>query len=110
MSNIYIYIYIDKHFPPSNPLSKLMTYLNPPFALNVKTNIGAKFIQLIDKHFPPSNPLSKLINRNTVKISYKCTPNLTKLISGHNSDIINESIHKPLVRKINCSKNAVFPS
>ena len=86
-----------------------MTYFNPPFALNVKTNIGAKFLQLIDKHFPPSNPLSKLINRNTVKISYKCTPNLAKLISGHNSKIINESIPKPLVRKCNCSKNAVCP-
>ena len=38
---------------------------------------------------------------------YKCTPNLAKLISGHNSKIINESIPKPLVRKCNCSKNAV---
>ena len=87
----------------------IVTYFNPPFALNVRTNIGAKFLQLIDKHFPPSHPLSKLINRNTVKISYRCTPNLAKLISGHNSKILKERLPTPLVRKCNCPKKKVCP-
>ena len=87
----------------------IVTYFNPPFALNVKTNIGAKFLQLIDKHFPPSHPLSKLINRNTVKISYRCTPNLAKMISGHNSKILKERLPKPLVKTCNCSRKKVCP-
>ena len=109
--------YQMKYDPPANTQNKrrrnrkryTVTYFNPPFALNVKTNIGAKFLQLIDKHFPPSHSLSKLINRNTVKISYKCTPNLAKLISGHNSKIISESLPQPVVRKCNCPKKAVCP-
>ena len=107
--------YQMKYDPPANTHNKrrrnrkryTVTYFNPPFALNVKTNIGAKFFQLIDKHFPPSHSLSKLINRNTVKISYKCTPNLAKLISGHNSKIISENLPKPEVRKCNCPKKTV---
>ena len=27
-------------------------WLNPPYSMNVKTNIVRKFLQLIDKHFP----------------------------------------------------------
>ena len=86
-----------------------LTYFNPPYASNVRTNIGARFLNLIDKHFPPSNPLSKLINRNTIKMSYRCTPNLARIISGHNSKILSERIPKTEVRKCSCPKNKPCP-
>ena len=59
-------------------------WFNPPFSMNVKSNIKKNFLQLIDKHFPRSSKLHKIFNRNTVKVSYSCTPNFQKIIKGHN--------------------------
>ena len=66
-------------------------WFNPPWASNVKTNIGKKFLQLIDKHFPKGSPLHKLLNRNTVKVSYRTTPNMKQIITRHNSKILKMS-------------------
>ena len=46
-------------------------WFNPPFAKNVKTNIGRDFLKLVDKHFTQENPLQKIFNRKSVKISYR---------------------------------------
>ena len=78
--------------PPSNPQkskhrSRNITYFNPPFSLNVQTNIGKQFLKLLDRHFPENHPLKKIINRNTIKISYKCMGNMKQKISRHNSRI-----------------------
>ena len=62
-----------------------ITWFNPPFSANVKTNIGRKFLNLIDKHFPPSSKLNKIFNRNTVKVSYSCMPNMRSIINQHNA-------------------------
>ena len=51
-----------------------MIWFNPPFAMNVKTQIGRKFIQLVKDTFKKSNPLSKIFNKNTLKVRYKTTP------------------------------------
>ena len=67
--------------------SRNVTYFNPPFSLSVKTKIGEKFLRALDKCFPPYHPLSKLINRNTVKLSYKCMPNVKHAISRHNQQV-----------------------
>ena len=74
---------------PSNRGRKI-TWFNPPFSKNVQTNLGEKFLQLIDKHFPPGHPLAKVVNRNTVKISYKCMPNMKMAVAGHNSQVQKE--------------------
>ena len=71
-----------------------ITYFNPPYSEHVKTNIGRNFLKLIDKNFPPSHPLSKITNRNTVKISYKCMPNVKKAISRHNQKIQNDQLQE----------------
>ena len=63
--------------------------------------MGAKFLKLVSKHFPPSNPLSKIINRRTVKMSYRCTENMSKIISAHNSKIIREQKNEE-ERKCSC--------
>ena len=63
-------------------------WFNPPFSHTVKTRIGQKFLRLLDKHFPKGTPLHKIFNRNTVKTSYRCMPNLAKKISAHNLKIL----------------------
>ena len=55
----------------------------------MKTNVGKLFLRIIDTSFPPDNPLRKLFNRSTVKISYKCMPNMGKRVSSHNSKLLN---------------------
>ena len=85
-----------------------MLWFNPPYSQNVKTNVGAKFLKLISKHFPKSNPLSKIINRRKVKMSYKCTENMSKIISAHNSEIIREQIQEE-ERKCSCKEDEECP-
>ena len=61
---------------------------NPPFSENVKTKVGAKFFKLLDTHFPEHSPLRKIINKNTVKMSYRTTPNFRQIIAAHNAKIL----------------------
>ena len=63
-------------------------WFNPPYSQGVKTNVGRKFLQLLDKHFPPGSLLYPIFNRSKVKMSYRCTQNLARKISTHNSKII----------------------
>ena len=44
-----------------------------------------------------------------MKVSYKCTPNLAKNISSHNSKILNPKIANEEETNCNCSKNTECP-
>ena len=59
-------------------------WFNPPYNANVATNIGHIFLKILDESFPKTNPLHKVFNRNTVKLSYRCMPNMEKLIRAKN--------------------------
>ena len=50
----------------------------------VSTNVAKAFLKLVTKHFPKSHKLHKLFNRNTVKVSYSCMNNMSKVIKRHN--------------------------
>ena len=56
--------------------------------MNVKTNIGAKFLALIDRCFPKDGPLGKAFNRSNLKLSYSACPNMKQLISAHNRKLL----------------------
>ena len=98
------------HYQPVPPPSKKkrcrkrrVIWFNPPWSMNVKTNLGRKFLQLIDKHFPKGSPLHKILNRNTVKVSYRTTPNFKKIISAHNAKILHKN-DKESQKSCNCGK------
>ena len=57
--------------------------------------MGARFFKLIKTCFPPSHPLAKIINKNTVKISYRCMPNMSQVISTHNSKVNSDQSQEP---------------
>ena len=61
---------------------------NPPYSMNVKTNIGAKFLALIDRCFPKDGPLGKAFNRSNLKLSYSTLPNMKQIISAHNRKVL----------------------
>ena len=75
----------DQNKKQKSRRQRKITWFNPPFSKNVRTNVGEKFLGLVDKCFPPAHPLRKVVNRNTVKVSYRCMPNIKKCISKHNS-------------------------
>ena len=85
-----------------------MTWFNPPFSLNVATNVGREFLKLIDKHFPPGHPLHSVINRQTVKVGYRCLPNMGAKVRRHNNKILNNTSKKQKTRtppSCNCIKS-----
>ena len=63
-------------------------WFNPPYSLNVKTYIGKTFLKLISTHFHKQHVLHKIFNRNTVKVSYSCTKNISTVISNHNLNLM----------------------
>ena len=65
-----------------------MTWFNLPFNINVATNVAKTFLTLIDKHFPKNKRLSKIFNRNTIKFSYSCLPNVKQTISNNNHRLL----------------------
>ena len=53
----------------------------------MKTNVGKIFMRLVDKHFPRHHKCYKLFDRNNIKLSYSCIPNLNNVIRKHNSKL-----------------------
>ena len=51
-------------------------WLNPPFNLDLSTNVAKMILNLIEKHVPRSSKLREIFNKNTVKVSYSCTQNI----------------------------------
>ena len=94
--------------PPSASLTKKKnrrrntTWFNPPFSLNVKSNVGKDFLKLIETAFPPSNPLHKLFTRQTLKLSYKCMPSMAQAISRHNAQLLKGDQQLPSHPACNC--------
>ena len=78
-------------YSPSQPKQRnkkrQIIWFNPPYSVNVKTNVGKLFMRLIDKHFPRHH---KLFNRNNVKLSYSCMPSMKNVIQKHNSKIMED--------------------
>ena len=70
-----------------NQRQKYIIWFNPPFKKVVTTNAAKMFLRLINRHLPKSHRLHKIFNRNTVKVSYSCMQNMSKIYKGHNSKI-----------------------
>ena len=66
---------------------RAITWNNPPYAMNVKTNIGKTFFKLLQKHFPPTHAMYTIFNKNKIKISYSYFPNIGSMILSHNKHI-----------------------
>ena len=82
--------------PPKTkrPRNRNIIWFNPPYSANVKTNIGHKFLRLVDECFPQGNALRKIFNRNTLKLSYSCMPNVKTIISSHNKSVLTKESQK----------------
>ena len=72
----------------NNNRNRNVTWFNPPWSNSVKSNIGAQFLAILKETFPPTHQLYKICNRNTIKLSYRCMPNMRREINKHNNKIL----------------------
>ena len=116
------YHYKLKYDPPQQPnnangtnrrkrnRNRNASWFNPPYSENASTNIGNKFLKLVDKCFPPEHKLHKLINRNTVKVSYSCMPNIKQVILNHNRATMKPNKTQDTPKdNCNCRRNKECP-
>ena len=71
-----------------NTRKRKVIWFNPPYSMNVETNIGKTFLKLVKKHFPCNNNFHKKFNKNAIKISYSCMRNISSIIASHNKSIL----------------------
>ena len=74
-------------------------WYNPPWNMNVQTKIGESFLKALDSEIKPDNPLRKVFNRHTIKLSYSNMPNMSKVVSTHNSKIYTKKIEEEKEQK-----------
>ena len=64
---------------------------NPPYSMNVRSNVGKHFLGLLDKHFPESHVLESVVNRNNCKVSYSCMDNMQTVVKQHNVRVLRSA-------------------
>ena len=83
-------------------------WFHPPYSKNVSAKAGNQFLKLINKHFPRHHKFYKLFNKNNVKVSYSCMPNMKNIINMHNKKIINP-LKDNIARTCNCLRKHQCP-
>ena len=66
-------------------------------------------MKIIETPFPPSHTLHKIFNRNTVKISYRCMPNMKQTLCMHNTKLNNVNQENEDPPGCNCRRGLVCP-
>ena len=59
--------------------------------LSVKSNIGKQPLKLVRQHFPKGHKLNKIFHKNTLKVSYSFTRNMSSILSSHIRMILAEN-------------------
>ena len=85
-------------------------WFNPPYSMNVQTNIGREFLNLVSKHFPKNHRYNKIFNKNNIKVSSSCTDNLQTIINKHNRKILETSKTPSTENNCNCRKKKRLPA
>ena len=80
---------------------------------NVNTNIGQRFLSLINRCFHKDHSLRKIFNKNKVKISYSCMPNIKQTIDNQNKQKLrlfnNSATENEESKPCNCRKKDECP-
>ena len=87
-----------------------IVYYQPPFCRTVATNICKSFMGLVSKHFPKGHRYEKIFNKNKIRVSYCCMPNVKNIITAHNNRILRkygENLKK--TKECNCRRKNECP-
>jgi hypothetical protein len=88
--------------------SRKIIWFNPPYSLTVKTNVARSFLSIVDRNFPKTHRLYKIFNRNNLKVSYSCLPNMLNIITSHNKQILSDT-SVSTEATCNCRKKNLCP-
>ena len=75
--------------------------------MNLATKLGC-YLNLINKYFPPHHKFSKTFNRNNMKISHSCMPNMNSRINIHNKKV-TKAKPSAQARTCNCINKSKCP-
>ena len=78
----------DKNNEKNKTRKRKITWFNPPFNINVATNVAKTLLALIDKNFPKDKRLCKIFNRNTATVNYSCLPNVKQTICNNHHRLL----------------------
>ena len=59
------------------------------FSLNVETNVGKMFLELVKRRLPKETSLYKIFNKSKLKLSYSCMGNVASVLSAHIRNILD---------------------
>ena len=80
--------------------------------MRVKTNLGKKFLRIVCECFPRGHALRPIFNRNTLKLSYSCMPNVKSTIDAHNKCLLKQPNSREAISDANlcnCRKKEDCP-
>ena len=69
-------------------------WFNPPYSTSIKIKIDRFFLQLIKINFTKVHKILKNFNRNNLKLSYLCMPNIKIKINAGNREIVQNTSSK----------------
>ena len=75
-------------------------WFNPPYNMEVVNNLGKEFFKLLKRYFSDTNPLHKIFNKNSIKRSYSCIPNINSIINKSNTTKLNKEKIRRLLNVI----------
>ena len=86
--------------PSKKVRQRKIIWFNPPYSVNVKTNIGKTFLKLFDKHFRKTNKFHKIFMSKLAAVVYQ--------IKSHNNRILSEEKTQDQP-KCNCRQKDTCP-
>ena len=78
-------------------------FFQPPFCRTVSSDICEGLMKLLKKHFPMGHKYEKIFNKNKIRVSYSCMPNVKSLITAHNGRVMNAYNSDRIVGKKSCN-------
>ena len=68
----------------------------------MKTNVGREFLKIVNESFPKGHALQQIFNKNTLKLSYSCMPNMKSTVDAHNKKVMTAKTRVPETKPCNC--------
>ena len=59
---------------------------------SVKVKVGKQFLKLVRLHFHKNKDWGKIFNKGTIKLSYRCMPNMKSIINSHNHKVLRSNV------------------
>ena len=66
--------------------------------MEVVNNLEKEFFKLLKRNFPSWDPLHKIVNKNCVKLSYSCLPNINGIINKSNIAKLSKEKNKVIAK------------